>query len=225
MIDYFQAVTKKKFNLKRISGLVLWLDALQENFSDDDTVGTWTDRSGQGNDAIQTTEVNKPVYKTNILNGRPILRFDGSNSFLDLTSALDISEGAIFIVARNNDGTNGSCPLSKKSSSNGQIWMSPTQVGIQPNTGIYYGGSIGTTAFHIVGCKSDGSNWNVFADRTDGTPASDSSNIQPDCIGRYNSGGVYDMDGDIAEIIVLNVEPSSDEIDQIYSYLENKWNI
>jgi len=74
-----------------VSGATLWLDAQQESYSNNDSVGIWTDRSGQGNDAVQTTEANKPVFKTSGIGGVKSILFDGINDGFDLTSGLSSS--------------------------------------------------------------------------------------------------------------------------------------
>lgn len=65
-----------------VAGLILNLEADALGLSDNDTVTTWTDSSLEGNDATQATPGSKPVFKTNQLNGLPIVRFDGSNDFM-----------------------------------------------------------------------------------------------------------------------------------------------
>lgn len=63
-----------------ITGLQLWLDANAiVGLVDGDPVSTWDDESGNGNDATQGTAANQPVYKTNIVNGLPVVRFDNTN--------------------------------------------------------------------------------------------------------------------------------------------------
>ena len=58
------------------NGLVLHLDAdAIEGLNDNDLVQTWSDLSGTGNHATQATEANRPTYKTNILDGKPVVRF------------------------------------------------------------------------------------------------------------------------------------------------------
>lgn len=49
---------------------------------DGDAVGRWIDASGVGNDVIQSTAANRPLYYSNIQNGLPMLLFDGSNDHL-----------------------------------------------------------------------------------------------------------------------------------------------
>jgi len=60
-------------------------------------ITTWYDQSGNGNNAVQTTAANQPIIVSGgtilTLSGtgvsRPILRFDGVNDSMDLTSIID----------------------------------------------------------------------------------------------------------------------------------------
>lgn len=66
-----------------IAGLQLWLkaDAIG-GLSDTDPVATWNDSSGVGNNATQGTAGLRPTYRTNQINGLPVVRFDGSDDRL-----------------------------------------------------------------------------------------------------------------------------------------------
>lgn len=67
----------------RLPGLVLWLDAGRiTGLVDGDPVATWSDLSGLGNHATQATASKRPTYKVNIVNGRPVVRFDGVDDVL-----------------------------------------------------------------------------------------------------------------------------------------------
>ena len=58
--------------------LKLHLDASQiTGLSDGATVTIWTDKSGLGNHA---TAAGTPIYKTGVLNGRPVIRFNDASS-------------------------------------------------------------------------------------------------------------------------------------------------
>lgn len=50
-------------------------------------VSVWGDISGNGRDATQTLDVNQPLFVENAINGRPTMRYDGSNDFFDLPTA------------------------------------------------------------------------------------------------------------------------------------------
>jgi hypothetical protein len=79
----------KPFAPTDIAGLKLWLAADRiSGLNDGDPVGTWADLSGNANDATQATAAKKPVFKVSILNGKPVVRFDGVDDVLANTGLL-----------------------------------------------------------------------------------------------------------------------------------------
>src|SRR4051794_15003785 len=54
-------------------------------------VATWPDASGNGNDATQATSAKRPVYKTGILNGLPVVRFTAANQHRLATAAFAVA--------------------------------------------------------------------------------------------------------------------------------------
>lgn len=74
-----------------ISGLVGWWEADNPGavYADGDPVGTWNDLSGSGLHATGTT-TQRPTYTTNVLNGKPVMRFNGTSNGL-ITPALNLS--------------------------------------------------------------------------------------------------------------------------------------
>ncbi|MBK9122796.1 MAG: hypothetical protein IPM16_06700 [Chloroflexi bacterium] len=82
-----------------ISGLALWLDASDSTtlFQDsagttpatanDDVIGRWADKSGNGNHATQETTANKPLLKTAVQNGLNTVRGDGTDDSLSFTGS------------------------------------------------------------------------------------------------------------------------------------------
>lgn len=90
---------RKAFTPKSIAGLQLWLDASTISGSDGDAVGTWSDLSGNGRNATQSTALAKPVLKTNIVNGRAVVRFDGVDDFVSGAVAITGSTYTLFAVA------------------------------------------------------------------------------------------------------------------------------
>jgi hypothetical protein len=89
------------------SDLVLWLDANAiVDKTDGANISTWSDQSGYSNDVSQVDVSKMPVYNTVILNGLPVLTFDGSD-FLERTYDADLntSEFAVYCVAITTGGT------------------------------------------------------------------------------------------------------------------------
>lgn len=88
------------------ANLQAWLkaDAIT-GLSDGDPVGTWSDSSGNGNDATQSTSSFKPTYKTGIYSGStlPTVRFDGTDDLLDwgtFMQSFGNSEWTAFVVVK-----------------------------------------------------------------------------------------------------------------------------
>jgi hypothetical protein len=107
----------------------VWLDAQALALSDNDPVATWADGSGNALDFTEAT--NRPTYKTNVLNGHPCVRFDGTNDILsnasvDLVQPITI---ALKFALLSTTGTqesffsgNNFLPLIYKANSNPDTW-------------------------------------------------------------------------------------------------------
>jgi hypothetical protein len=86
-----------------VAGLVVWLDASSiTGLADGDPITTWTDRSGKGNHATASGTA-RPLYKTNIQNGRSIARFDGLNDTMTVAGLgtdefSGVTQGTLFAV-------------------------------------------------------------------------------------------------------------------------------
>lgn len=66
------------------------------------TVGCWGDSSGNGRDLSMATAANRPILKTNIINGKPVLRFDGNDDRLGPTAFALTASTTVFFVHRVN---------------------------------------------------------------------------------------------------------------------------
>lgn len=84
-----------------IANLWLWLDPTQlTGLNDGDMVASDTDFSGNSRTPTQTTDNYKPLYKTNIVNNRPMLLFDGSNDYMRKLSITSTQPYTVFVVAK-----------------------------------------------------------------------------------------------------------------------------
>ncbi len=65
-----------------IAGLKLWLDAaVGTGAAPADPVAQWNDQSGLGNHASQAEPTMQATLQTNVINGRPVLRFDSDDGY------------------------------------------------------------------------------------------------------------------------------------------------
>lgn len=82
--------------------LTLDLDPQMLTLANNDPVLTWTDQSGLGNHAVSGGAAHA-VFKTNVVNGRSVVRFDGpvSSAFL---STPELASRTIYAVVNHGDG-------------------------------------------------------------------------------------------------------------------------
>lgn len=101
----------------QVPDLKLWLDVfdLSTLFQDSalttpvtansDPLGGWKDKSGNGNHVVQATASKRPLYKTNIVNGKSMVLFDqAASQCLSITSlpaALQVDNWTYFVVVKN----------------------------------------------------------------------------------------------------------------------------
>lgn len=93
-----------------LPGLTLWLrpEELQADYSNGDSIGTWRDASGNGNDFTQPgSSLLKPVYSSNQANGFGVAGFNGSQ-YLERAITLSglFSSSAVTMLAVVNQGAN-----------------------------------------------------------------------------------------------------------------------
>ena len=89
------------------AGLELWLKGDAGVDVINGTVSKWHDQSINGNDVVQTNTSRQPQFVSNLLNGKPIISFDGVNDKLGFTGSTLLSQFSLFLVINNHHGTNG----------------------------------------------------------------------------------------------------------------------
>ena len=189
-------------------------------------MATWADKSGHGNDAVQSDALNQPTCRLGVLNSQPVLRFDGHNDFFnlpDLMSGWEQAEVVVVLRARNAQ------PLEAK-----RLWLLGCRgYASYPNTDgnlsddfasrtmrIWApGSSVGE--FHIYDRSSQAGSWAVWMNgRAD---ASGSQNVFGSTNSPMLGAPVDSFDGDIAELLVFNSVLTSEQRNAIGSYLSQKY--
>jgi hypothetical protein len=227
-----------------LSGLQVWFDASTLTDADGTALSTWPDSSGNGN-AATSTGTARPLVKTNILNGKRVVRFDGSDDIM--TSPYAGTTGTVIAVyyLRSSSGYRSVChgqvgggtgpwpSFQLMVMDNGrpvsQILRSKTADVAKPTIGAATRGSL--TAWNTFVATIDDSTATVTA-RLNASRLADTETESVATLktptglvlgaGCYN-GPVDFTDLDIAELIIYNRVLSEVEIDRVGRGLAAKW--
>jgi len=197
-------------------------DATQLSLSDGSPVSTWNDETGNGHDL---TAGNAPTFKTNIIGGKPVVRFDGVNDRIDVSFTALPQPNTIYAVFQ----------LTSTSTGNDNMWGT-TSTGARHdfienldgnfsiNGGSFVIDGSSDTSEHIVGAFYDSTNSKI---RLDGSQVA-SGDAGTDSMGGYRLGdGSFtgnNQDVDFGEILIYPQDKSSIQRD-IEKYLSAKWGI
>jgi hypothetical protein len=194
-------------------------------------VSKWVDASPNANNFIQTTQANKLLYRTNQINGLPVITGDGLTKIISNTAdKIGTGDITFFTVIKPKGwggGTAGRIIENSKFrvtvASNGSIVSSSDSSKTASSDASVI--ALNTTAVVIITRKSSGAttiyingSMSGAEDQDAGTPAAGT----PTTI-MNNSFSTRGFDGDIA---ILGIAPSiltAGQISTLNSYLENKY--
>lgn len=210
----------------------LWLDASQlTGLSDGAAIATWTDASGNGRNATQASATKRPLYKTGIIGGKPVVRFD-SDDFLSLSVSLASGSWSFFAVHSGPAiGSNGRYLLDAQT---GRLIIAVRQATTanDPDIGWFDGNSrdiaVGTTGWQINDwILASGGNGTVYRN---GTSLGSAAYTAQAIGGAVAIGGRYDgtsgaINCDIAEIIIYASALNTANRQAVDAYLSAKYGI
>jgi hypothetical protein len=222
-----------------ITGLTVWLRAdcvngVDNDPADNSSVTTWSDVSGNGNNALASGTPTFQSDSGNLINSNPVISFTGSNSF----SSIDIRAGTrpnLTIVAvyksrgsGNREGVWGIDDggwdrffLARWSANDGLISVgnsaNVTNTGVigtptLVTTVMRYNVSNGTTVYR--------NGESVVTTTDNASPTSAYSNM---LIGSGGSG--LNFTGDIAEVIIFSQALSTSDLLTVNGYLNSKYSL
>jgi hypothetical protein len=230
------------FSPADLSDLRVWYEADSLGLADAAEVATWTDLSGNGSDVVQATSANRPLYRTNTVNGHAAVEFDGTNDRLrNATAAVytnttdrtytafavaltDSVSGVRFIL--NNQGGSGSLK--------GPVFLRTDNANLRTTAN-----QNGTAATDLAGATLTTGTWFIaesllttttleaFVNGTGNgsTAATTNANYSDTLdVGAYTDGTLR-WDGKIAEIIVYARALDSTDRTTVRTYLADKYGI
>ena len=218
------------FSPPDIAGLQLWLDASQiTGLNDGDAVSTWNDVSGNANNATQGTVSARPLYKTNIKNGKPALLFDGVDDGFTLTTGLNLSAYTVFVVWAQTDAVNGSISFIKSGDPYNYHALLPTSVHHQPGAGPTMATYATVTAagdWAMTEAYRSGTTLYIGKNGTFDAGQASSINWATDAIGApYNGGLHFNTVGYIGEMLIYNAGLSTGDRQLVEAYRTAKYGL
>jgi hypothetical protein len=185
-------------------------------------VSTWADETGNGYDLTTGTA---PTYKTSVIGGNPIVRFDGVDDLLDVSFSALSQPNTIYGVIQLQDQTGDTDNIWATTDTGARQGLQETRSG---NFAIVAGtelsdGSADTNP-HIIGALYNGSNSTV---RLDGSQTA-SGNAGTQSMRGFRLGdGAFTGNHiavDVGEILIYPQDKSSSQ-SSIESYLSDKWGV
>ncbi|MCS7074757.1 MAG: LamG domain-containing protein, partial [Bacteroidia bacterium] len=219
----------------------LWLRA---DAMTDTTVGNgvsvnqWRDRSGNGNHTNQANPSARPIWIASGLNNLPVVRFDGSNQWLQIPNSASLNppnQLTLFVVGKYNGATSWQTFVNKSTNSSFNDGYAISRNNTANQFLFYinnYTQNVATAALaqNTFGIISGLYNqvsvqaWlNGTQIATDPFAGSISNTSTPMYVGAYNGGGY--LNGDIAEIVMYNTALNAVQRILVENYLSSKYNL
>jgi hypothetical protein len=210
--------------------LVAWFkaDAGTSTTTDGNPISQWNDQSGNSHNLAQASGSLQPLYKAAIQNGMPVVRFDGSNDYLQVafTQALPVEVfavgaykaafggAAVFLCSQVNTNR----MMFYRSASTNMIFvngLTQTMTGVTPET------------WHEWDAYYDSATSSRFEMDYNGSPVTgaDGTGAPGGLTVGCNVAGAQASQIDVGEIVIVKRAASTPERAQMNYYFANRWAI
>lgn len=202
--------------------------------SNGDRIAAWKDLTGVATDATENNTSNQPLFETNVQNGLPAVRFDGTQNRGLEGSFVRTNNGGLTVILVGAMDTN----TVRKAFFEFYQEGSPTS-GSNSRRGFFFTYGFGEASTNYFLDDSGFNIWVAYDTGTHSTQWENGTNIytdNPNHFGRtdFSGNGIYVLGDDqtggdrlsgyIGEFLVFDKELSTEEIEVITTYLKNKWN-
>lgn len=216
-------LTADAFNPGSYGNAIWWIAARKETtYSDGASVGTATDWSASGLNAVNSTNAAKPTYKTAIVNSLPVFRADGTDDCLKPASnpISGKSSATLMFVFKQDADPPASSPQAGAPISNfGSDAAAPADHTPWTDGNIYIGfastarktagnPSASLASWSVITVVSAASDYRVYVNGTllystaTNTFGASSGGTAALFLSSDATGGFYTFDGDLAEIVI-----------------------
>ncbi|MEM1312454.1 MAG: DUF2341 domain-containing protein [Patescibacteria group bacterium] len=235
-LDNFEN-TNPPSSLNITNGLRLRLDADSLTEADGSAIASWNDTSGNNNNAAQSDTNKQPTVVANAINGKKLVRFDGTQS-LEISDNPTLNNNSQTVIAVANFGTSHDSYEQILGKSSSASWNDGFSVGNNGNNlstwvnnyssgGATVSAPILTPKNYVITSTFGGSSINLSVDgelvATNTYSGSQTTNNQPLIIGAINDG--YNLNGDIAEILIYDRVLTPSEQSEAEAYLKSKYGL
>jgi len=190
-------------------------------------VSQWDDKSGNNNDATQTTGSSQPLTNSVTIQSRNALDFDGSNDYFNLTSSITLTND-MTVISIFNRATTGIRSIMMGNEAVGDAryslwWETDNVIYTKTESGFESHGSNTLTGDIVAATVRDASNIRVDIDGATGSNvAAAAPTLSYTDLCATSTAGVL-HNGSLGEIILINSLVSQDLLDQLTGYLAWKW--
>lgn len=147
------------FDPSQIAGLKGWWKADALALSDGTAVSSWTDSSGNTNTMAQASGTSQPLLKTNILNGLSVVRFDGTDDFMQTAAPVStVTDNFTMFAVSKRSTTTSSGNTVLFNGAGGSNGYGPAHI---TSGGSFKGALRGGVAWHNASTAID-TNWTIF---------------------------------------------------------------
>ena len=205
-----------------VSGLRQWIKARGLSLSDGDPVSSATDASGNGFHGTASGS-QRPIFRTNILNGQPAFEFDGDGQWFNTGDHSSLTECEVFAVVKIDNDPPGTNEFGAQTGlwnySTGDVTHYPYVTGdiyegFGSNARYFVGNPTPSLSsqFRIINIWSATNDWaynldgiNLFSTGTNTVGLDSSCNLG------YSTGGNYFLDGKITEFVLFDHKLSASD--------------
>lgn len=207
-----------------VPGLAGWWKADALGLANGTAVSSWTDSSGNAQNLVQASGTLQPVFTTNVLNGLPVLRFDGTDDAMTATIVSWPQPTNWFVVMKAADNTGylqiihtGQEILRRDTDLRIESYAgsSASNVSMTHDTSWdYY--DVEFTGASTMGYRIGGVSYPPWGDAGSGATGTTFD------LGFHPSNG-RNFHGDIAEVILFARALNSTERETVFGYLRDKY--
>jgi hypothetical protein len=218
-------VVTPAFSPADVANLAVWLKADALSLSDAAPVTSWTDASGNSRHAVAPTGTQQPTFRTGVLNGKPVVRFDGVNDVLRTASFTLVQPVTTFIVCKWATTTGLKAAHDGYTNSKAVIDLQGTAIRL------YAGGAAvtfgtATTAWRLLNVVWNGAASVGRAEGGAGTTLNPGTGpMNGVTVGSQGTGAGGNAAVDVAEVVEYARALTTAELNQVGNYLATKYGL